>query len=333
MKNGFQIVDPSDYTDEEAERIVRNERVSDKKSPTTSASDILDSLVERIATGKMPQLLQLGPALNGFEIGTGLVTVVGAPPGAGKTTLAMQILFEALESDPSLRAIVANRESSMDVLLQRELARRSRVEPKSIRFGKCSDSELVKIRTAALEIKTLTQRLSSLDEPGELPMLRRLLSEEPGILVLDYIQKFAPPGEARAGVTEVMSTARQFARAGWAVLALSATARTQTKGKSTQDSTQLNQASFRDSSEIEFQADAAYLLVDREKPESTKAIHKTDLVCVKNRHGERHTQQLNFNKPRSCFEIQNNYANDFSGFGDQEIDDSDFPNPFSEKDY
>lgn len=293
----------------------------DKKSPTTPAGYILNALFDRIASGKMPQLFKLGTALNGMEIGKGLVTVIGAPPGAGKTTLAMQAMFEALEHDHTLRAVVANRESSMEVLLQRELARRSGVDSKAIRFGKCDAKQLAAIKTSVNQLQPLVDRVSSLDEPGELPMLKRLLSEDPGLLILDYIQKFAPSGEARAGVTEVMSTARQFARAGWAVLAMSATARTTTKGKSSQDSQQLNQASFRDSSEIEFQADAAYLIVDQEPPESTKMVRKNSLVCVKNRHGERITILLNFNMPKSCFELQNEYAADFQDYSNTNISD------------
>jgi len=314
---------PPDVEEQLLEKQKKQEQ-RDKKSPTTLATDIIDRLYEKIATGEMRQLLQMGPSLNGLEIGLDLVTVLGAPPGAGKTTAAMQIAFEALEYQPTLRAVVANRESSMEVLLQRELARRSGVSSKAIRFGKCSASELAKLQQAVLELRPLLSRLSSLDEPGELPMLKRLLNEEPGLLILDYIQKFAPSGDAKAGVTEVMSTARQFARAGWAVLALSATARTQTKGKSSQDSQQLNQASFRDSSEIEFQADAAYLLRDMEKSGSTATTRATLIECVKNRHGEKNHKLLAFNMPKSCFElraIDNEYSDDFKDYSDTNISD------------
>ena len=112
----------------------------EKPSPTTLSMAILDALWDRIATGKMPSLLTLGYALDGLEIGPGLVTVIGAPPGAGKTTLAMQVCFESCENDDNLRVVVANRESSMEVLLQRELVRRTGVSSKAIRFGKCSPS-------------------------------------------------------------------------------------------------------------------------------------------------------------------------------------------------
>jgi replicative DNA helicase len=307
----------------------------EKPSPTTPSADIIDSLFELISTGKMKQLLALGPALNGLEIGPGLVTVLGAPPGAGKTTLAMQVAFENLLHNPGFRVVVANRESSMEVLLQRELARQTGVSSKAIRFGTCNATELAKLKKAVDELRPLLTRMSSLDEPGQLPMLMRLLSEEPGLLILDYIQKFAPPGEAKVGVTLVMTMCRQFARAGWAVLALSATARTQTRGRSSQDSLQLNQASFRDSSEIEFQADAAYLLRDMEKKGSVAKVRATLIECVKNRHGEKNHKLLAFNMPKSCFElraIDSEHANDDTIFEQGEIDYSHVSNPFDEED-
>lgn len=320
---------------EKVEQVRAERSMMDKESPTTPAVSLLDPLYTRIATKQMPKLFQLGCALDGLEVGHGLVCIVGGPPGGGKTTLAMQIMAEALEYQNNLRAVVANRETPMEVLLQREIARRSGVPSRAIRFGDCTDRPLEKIRVAVEEMRPLFSRVSSLDEPGELSMLRRLLNEEPGLLILDYIQKFAPSGEVKAGVTEVMTTARQFARSGWAVIALSATARTQTKGKSSQDSQQLNLASFRDSSEIEYQSDSAYLIRDMEKQGSTATTRQTLIECVKNRHGEKTSKLLAFNMPKSCFEIRENdseYADDFTSFNQGEIDYTNVPNPFDEKD-
>ena len=58
----------------------------EKESPTTPAVSILDPLYTRIATKQMPKLFKLGNALDGLEVGFGLVCTVGGPPGGGKTT-------------------------------------------------------------------------------------------------------------------------------------------------------------------------------------------------------------------------------------------------------
>ena len=88
----------------------------------------------------------------------------------------------------------------------------------------------------------------------------RLRSEPPGLVIVDYLQKFAPADkDVRQGVGEVVSGMRMLAKAGWAVLCLSSTARNK-DGK--HDSKSLSLSSFKESGEIEFNADSAYVLVD-----------------------------------------------------------------------
>ena len=273
------------------------------KKFTTPAADILDDLFVRVVTGQMPKLLRLGDALDGIEIGGGLVTVLGAPPGAGKTTLAMQLAFEAMQFQPELRVTIANAETGLDVLMRKELSRRASISQKKLRFGDLDDIEKQILERAVADLKPIVSRMESLDEPCVLIQLERLLDQEPGLLVLDYLQKYAPPGDTKAGITLVMQVLRRFARAGWAVLALSATARTIARGGSGHDSSKLNQASFRDSSEIEFNSDAAYILCDKEPEGSRNAIRQTELVCFKNRFGEKESRKLTFDMPKACFEF------------------------------
>ncbi len=277
--------------------------IQEPKKFTTPAADILDDLFVRVVTGQMPKLLQLGDALDGIEIGGGLVTVLGAPPGAGKTTLAMQVAFESMQFQPELRVTIANAETGLDVLMRKELSRRASISQKKLRFGDLDDIEKQILERAVTDLKPIVSRMESLDEPCVLIQLERLLDQEPGLLILDYLQKYAPPGETKAGITSVMQVLRRFARAGWAVLALSATARTVAKGGSGHDSSKLNQASFRDSSEIEFNSDAAYILCDKEPEGSRNAIRHTELVCFKNRFGEKESRKLTFDMPKACFEF------------------------------
>jgi len=89
---------------------------------------------------------------------------------------------------------------------------------------------------------------------------------------------------------------------GWAVLALSATVRTRVKGGSGHDSRQLNMASFKESGEIEFNADSLYLLRDNDAVDGNEKIRNVTLDCVKNRHGEKVPIDLVFNMPQMSFE-------------------------------
>ena len=64
-----------------------------------------------------------GHPLAGLEIGPGVVTLLGAPPAAGKTALVMQLVFEAVRLSPELKAMVVNVEMRPEALLDRQLAR------------------------------------------------------------------------------------------------------------------------------------------------------------------------------------------------------------------
>ena len=84
-----------------------------------------------------------------------------------------------------------------------------------------------------------------------------LLCEKPGIVVVDYLQRFrGSDRDARTGVDEVCGTLRTIATAGWSVLAMSAT----TRQHGGHDPKALSISSFKESGEIEFNADAAYVL-------------------------------------------------------------------------
>jgi replicative DNA helicase len=87
-----------------------------------STADILDGWRDDVLSGKPPALYPVRTGeLARIEIGPGLVTLIGGAPGAGKTTLVMQWVLDALASTQSLRALVCNVEMSPSVLLDRQL--------------------------------------------------------------------------------------------------------------------------------------------------------------------------------------------------------------------
>jgi replicative DNA helicase len=117
------------------------------------------------------------------------------------------------------------------------------------------------------------------------------------LILLDYIQRIPPPGDhgdKRSAVDATMNYLRQFADAGVAVLVVAAVGRTKDKaGRSSYDGDGLNLASFRESSELEFGADDAFMLVNHPK--------QADLVILKHlkaRHTEARDLTLRFD--RAC---------------------------------
>ncbi len=269
-----------------------------EKPATLPAEALLANYLRRINAGELPQLIQQRGALEEIEIGPEMITVIGAPPGIGKTALASHVMFDALELDGSLRCVVANAETTFDGLLRRELTRRTRIDSRAIRFGRFIEGDIERINTAASELAPRLERVSVLDDPFTVMQLWRLRDEVPGLLIVDYIQQFAPSDkDARAGVNEVMRVTRQLAKLGWSVVALSATKR-DANGK--HDAKSLSLSSFRESGEIEYNADSAYVMQDNGPLEHDYIRHVT-LGHLKNRHGAKVDKQLRFHMPRMEF--------------------------------
>jgi replicative DNA helicase len=88
---------------------------------------------------------------------------------------------------------------------------------------------------------------------------------ESNLILFDYIQRIPPPGDhgdRRGSVDATMNYLRQFADTGVAVIVVAAVARTKDRrGRSSYTGDGLNLASFRESSELEFGADDAFILV------------------------------------------------------------------------
>ncbi|MCP4819080.1 MAG: AAA family ATPase, partial [Shimia sp.] len=242
--------------------------------------DALDQFMIDLVEGK-PQVSYAGGTVgDDFVLAPGRITIIGAPPGAGKTALTTQIAFEAMDRHPELTLCIANAEMEVRELLKRELSRRSGIGHKTISKG------LAGLRTqrhhsvtkAYEELLPAIRRTRHMTPPFSCEGLEELLLVDPGILIVDYLQKFKSAAtDARAGVDEVMTCLRELAMQGWAVLALSATTRGNSK-KGGHDPQSLSLSSFKESGEIEFNADAAYVL--RNKSEDHDSVKKIDLDCV-----------------------------------------------------
>jgi len=121
------------------------------------------------------------------------------------------------------------------------------------------------------------------------------------LLLLDYIQRIPPPGEhgdKRVAVNATMDYLRQFADTGVAVVVVSAIGRTKDgKGRSTYAGEGLNLASFRESSELEFGCDDAFILT----PDDDDQGDAVTLRHLKSRHGECRDIALTFHRRHQRF--------------------------------
>ncbi len=93
-------------------------------SPFASLGDLLGGWSEGVLHGKPPVRWPGGSgALARFPLGPGLLTLLGVPPGVGKTAIANQLVFDAVRLNPELKVLVTCCEMPATVLLDRQLLR------------------------------------------------------------------------------------------------------------------------------------------------------------------------------------------------------------------
>ncbi len=258
----------------------------------TSAA--LASFMKDLTEGKQEVSYSGGTLGDDFVLAPGRITIIGAPPGAGKTALAMQVAFEALDRYPDLSLHIANAEMEMRELLKRELSRRSNVAHRIIGKGlqKLDQDQHDRVCAAYEAMLPSIKRTMHMQPPFTGEGLAELSPVAPGILLVDYLQKFKSTAtETRVAVDEVVTCLRDLAMRGWAVLSLSATTRSNSK-QGGHDPKSLSLSSFKESGEIEFNADAAYVL--RNKSNDHARVKDIDLDCVKNRTGIMSNVELRF---------------------------------------
>lgn len=267
-----------------------------------SAADVFYQWRDDVLTGTPPTLYPIGSGeLARIEIGPGLVSLIGGAPGAGKTAFAMQAVVDALRLTPTMRALVCNVEMSPLVLLDRQLSRLSGIDLTAIRYRQFDAKHADRLDQAMNTLEAIADRLCFVRPPFDLGNVAAAADAfQADVLLLDYIQRIAPPGEhgdKRGSVDASMNYLRQFAETGVAVIVVAAVSRGKdSKGRSSYAGDGLNLASFRESSELEFGADDAFILVpDAKDPQRVTLRH------LKARHGEPKDLILEFDRPRQHF--------------------------------
>lgn len=217
----------------------------------------------------------------------------------------MQLVFDALRLNTKLRACVCNVEMGAEALLDRQLARISGIDLTSIRDRAVEATHMDRIDAAMVSIEPVVERLSFVTAPFDLGNVAEVVDATGAdILMLDYIQRIKPAAQVggkasdrRGDVDATMDYLRQFAEAGMAVFVIAAVARTKNKkGQSSYDADGLGLASFRESSELEFGADDAFLLVpDKDDRDAVVLKH------LKARHGEPRDLSLEFDRSLQRF--------------------------------
>jgi replicative DNA helicase len=269
-----------------------------------AVADLLDPWRDDVLSGKPPTLYQVGTGeFSRLEIGPGLVTLIGGAPGQGKTALTMQWLIDALMLTPSLKALVCNVEMSPSTLLDRQLARLAEVDLTLIRYRRLMTEHSKAIQRGMQALESLAERLAFVRPLFDLANIARSADAYGAdLLLIDYIQRISAHGDhgdGRDAVKATMSSLRQFADAGVAIIVVAALARSKdAKGRSSYTDG-LSLASFRETSELEYGADDAFILtLDDGEAASSSCV---TLKHLKSRNSEARDLALNFDRKHQRF--------------------------------
>ena len=286
-----------------------------------TGADALHEYRDDVLSGKPPTFYKVGSGeLERIEVAPKQITMFGGAPGSGKTAFVMQCVFDALRLDATLRAVVCNIEMPPSVLLDRQLARLSGVSLKTIRYRAIEAHQADRIDAAMNTIDEISERLCFVRPPFDLGNIAATADEFAPLgngngllLVFDYIQRIGPPGvhnDKRGSIDATMNYLRQFADAGAALIVVASVGRTKdNRGRSSYDGDFLDLASFKESGELEFGADDAFILAPDKKMPGVRVLKH-----LKSRHGECRDLYLRFDGARQSFEpIADQFHNEQPG--------------------
>jgi replicative DNA helicase len=255
--------------------------------PTYTTALALASDPARFSPDARPTRWAPPAPFESVDLRPGRVALIGAPPGAGKTTLALQLIFD-VAAQHGVRAVIANVEMSPDVLIDKLLARLARVDVTALMNRSLVEAErsrvLSAVATHADALGRIAFHVGSNTVAGVYESTRAF---DARLIVLDYLQRFAlDAADDRTRLDRLMSQVRRVADQGLAVLVISSVSRQ--KGRSGSTYAGLDMASYRGSAELEFGADAAYLL-DADLRHGIATLRQT-----KNRYGPLRDVPLRF---------------------------------------
>lgn len=223
--------------------------------------------------------------------------VLGGYPSAGKTMLSIQM---ALRMAERYRVGYYSFETDELTLAERLLAHVSKVPLGKIKRENVTDAEARALTKAAEKLSSLPIDWIPCSGVTVSSIRAEALNRRHQVIFVDYLQEISSRGMNRyEQVTEISRELATLARAhGIAVIALAQLIRPEKTGKGQTRLSRPTMSSFRESGQIEQDADIAFLLY----PEDPNDNHSARLLAVgKNKEGERPLIKMDFDGATQTF--------------------------------
>lgn len=225
------------------------------------------------------------------------LTIIGARPGVGKTTLALQIAEHIAER--GTETAIISLEMSDTQVIQKLISRRARINSYKMRMGTLETKELEQIGVVSAEIAELPIHLVTKARTIQhIENIARKLKNKNnlGLMIIDYIQLIKNKGKFNSREQEVADITRTLKllslELNIPIVGLCQLNRNAARQEPTL-------ADLRESGAIEQDADNILFLY--QEAESTETVVDITLKLAKQRAGETGKIDLKFNKANSEF--------------------------------
>lgn len=225
------------------------------------------------------------------------LTIIGARPGVGKTTLALQIAEHIAER--GTETAIISLEMSDTQVIQKLISRRARINSYKMRMGTLETKELEQIGIVSAEIAELPIHLITKARTIQhIENIARKLKNKNnlGLMIIDYIQLIKNKGKFNSREQEVADITRTLKllslELNIPIVGLCQLNRNAARQEPTL-------ADLRESGAIEQDADNILFLY--QEAESTETVVDITLKLAKQRAGETGKIDLKFNKANSEF--------------------------------
>ncbi len=250
---------------------------------------------------------QLEFALDGgLELGT--LTICGARPSCGKTSLALTVARNAASAPENPAPVILfSIEMSCSQIAHRLLAARANLPLRRIRSGELTQSEFNEHRNRAAQEAESYEPIFIVDDIRDVHAIcavarRAVRKHGVRLIAVDYLGLIEMPGRFDRHdlkLAAISATFKYLAKqTGAAVLLCS-----QLNRRSSTEGRPPTLADLRDSGAIEQDADVVLLLNPREK-ETTQNLCATDIIIAKHRQGETSTVPVLYRRSTQTFEPQ-----------------------------
>ncbi len=235
-------------------------------------------------------------------MGPGDLVLVGARPGMGKTSFALNVASNvALHTGKTV--CIFSLEMSGEQLASRMLASEGMISMGDLRTGKLSEDAWARLSRAAERLspcKILVDDTAGITLTQMRAKLRRVEKEKLGLIVIDYLQLMQSDRQYSSRVAEVSDISRNLKLMakdfGVPVVCCAQLSRNPENRKESEGGKRPMISDLRESGSIEQDADVVLLLFTEDyykrSEEERSELRPYEIIVGKNRHGETRTVRI-----------------------------------------